>query len=112
MNPFEEAIDLIERHGWKQMMFGNEKVGYCPAGALNAVMSKRRGTSERERELFTQEVMVNPSVREWAEFLCQATGLDSVVRWNDRPGRTKEEVLEKLRIASKEWANQNRGVSA
>lgn len=104
MNPYEETIEVLEKYGWIREQAGNTRIGFCVSGALIYVAHQQYcmqpGTAEgivhRERDLLA-----------WRHFFCNTTGIYSVADWNDRDGRTKEEVLEELRIVAKAWANKD-----
>ena len=72
------TADYIEHHGWCQRRTVNDKGEVCIIGALNCVITDKH-------TYYTAEA-----------YLRQKVG-SRVVRWNDQPGRTKEEVLALLR---------------
>jgi hypothetical protein len=80
------AADLIEKVGWAQGMWRTDKGEVCITQAI-ADASPFRTCSYRE---------VVP--------LRDVIGLPwdmSLVRWNDAPGRTEQEVLDALRASAK-----------
>lgn len=78
-----DAADLLERVGWCQgYLEDNGKV--CMVGALRAAGMLRLGRGP---------------YRELVARVSQQIGHCSWLQWNDRPGRTKEEVIAKLRSA-------------
>src|SRR5258706_15803342 len=88
-----EAANLLEKKGWCQNRASNKLDQICLAEALH-------------RSVYGNQEMVNtttvsdtgawkPSFHALSKFI----GEDAI-RWNDRPGRTKTEVIEKLREAA------------
>lgn len=83
-NKFKTTKDLlvfgksrIEQYGWIQHRFGTKAVGFCMAGSM---------------------IPDGGRVSEFAnaadQCLRKVIGENSIGKWNDMPGRTKEEVLE------------------
>ncbi len=97
MNVYEAAAGLIERCGWRQGAFGSPAVGFCLLGALVEVSGERLGANKSRWAFHT--------IRRWADDLeiwdPGRSGFNSIVRWNDRPARSIDEVLERLRYAAK-----------
>lgn len=87
MNPFEEAIDLLEKYGWRQGGDGNRRVGFCVRGALLEVC-KPAGDNYVEAYHCFKGVVKSKSA----------------TSWNDTSSRTEDQVIEALRQASKDWA--------
>jgi hypothetical protein len=88
-----KAADYIERNGWCQ---GVLRVGSraCIAGALEAVSPNLRlGAFDFDSKKYLFQFVV---YRDAWKRLELATGL-TVGNWNDKPGRTAEEVIGKLR---------------
>jgi len=99
MNPYEAAIEVLEKHGWIQGT-SHTVWGYCLSGALGVVAGIRVG-----------EVTYTGCARydNWStycKFFRAQLRIQSIPFWNDRPARTKEEVLEALRVVAKAWANK------
>lgn len=75
------AADLLEEFGWCQNDLGSKEQGeFCALGALD----------EAGLELGLPLFVVWPG--EWA--------CSDLVNWNNKPGRTKAEVVAKLREAA------------
>lgn len=76
------AADYIESHGWIQGMWNTTDGAVCMVGALAQAVSgrapRKAATTELRRELCLGEYT-------------------TLISWNDRPGRTKDEVLAALR---------------
>jgi hypothetical protein len=78
------AADLIERDGWCQSRYLLETGERCADGAIAVAGNGHHG-----------------GVRSVARLaLRSAIGGESVVIWNDAPGRTKAEVVAALRAAA------------
>ena len=74
-------------HGWRQGEAGDEVAGYCTVGALQKATEELWGLGLRtEEEVFYSSLGTLGA-------LVEDEGFDSVVCWNDAPGRTKHEVL-------------------
>lgn len=91
-DPVFLAAARLLREGWSQGQMRREpnrllrllgaRTRYCLWGALNAVIPP--GASGR-----------------YSTFrLCEALGLDDPMGWNDEPGRTQEEVVERVERAA------------
>ena len=72
------AAEKIEREGWIQDMYSNEH-GLCLLGALGYPLHEGRDEVEEARLRLAMTIR------------------GPLTRWNDAPGRTKEEVVAKLR---------------
>lgn len=77
------AAKLIEKHGWVQGCFGDKRLGYCAAGAINHVAPSGAAAG-----------LAKDKLRQLAP-----DGL--ITLWNDAPGRTKDEVVAALRKAAR-----------
>lgn len=92
----DEAARLIREVGWCQQTYSKwdrgEPIGFCAIGAL---------TSAAHRLL--KEDFTNSAVPTAAEHKLAGAigGSTSITRFNDAPGRTKEEVLAKFAEAKK-----------
>ncbi len=71
-----DAAKRIERYGWIQGEFGNSRMGYCVLGAFP------------------------PKCYRSVKFLKRVGDIQFLTDWNDAPGRTPEEVIDLLVIAS------------
>lgn len=78
----DAAADQIERHGWAQLVFDAKDGSRCVLGAINRVVGSTYIQRDRSKELL------------WA-YIGQ-----SPMYWNDKPGRTADEVIETLRKAA------------
>src|SRR6516164_3781777 len=85
-----DAADLLERDGWCQREFEDAQGRYCLVGAINRALPLEVRQDLAEDLLEAAEMHMSKFV-----------GADPM-RWNDRPGRTKEEVISALRRASEE----------
>lgn len=77
-----EAAKVIEKYGWHQNDYGNESQGFCAIGAL----SKAGPLAD-----------IDTAIRALQKHVRRL----SIADWNDKPGRTKEEVLKALRGAAR-----------
>lgn len=103
MNIFEQAIEEIEKRGWCQGGFESSNGSVCAAGALKAALGVKPTDS-----VFTLHP-AHPAYLGSLEVLAGVVGSPSVAaiaEWNDRLGRTEDEVLEALRKAGKVWSEQ------
>lgn len=90
-HPAEVVADFLEHNHWIQKLYSDGQGGYCILGAMNAcdipLVSNRDAVRER--------------LRRWqlAQGISVASGKWSpnIVTFNDKPNRTKEEVLAALR---------------
>lgn len=80
------AAELIEDKGWIQQA-PVSPLGYCVTGAIDQASHglARRG-----------DIVSDARSKLW-----YVINNNSITAWNDTPGRTKEEVLAKLREAAK-----------
>jgi hypothetical protein len=78
-----EARNLIERDGWCQWAAADGRGAHCMGGALGRVTQGDPNCTFTETELAAFRA------------LGEATGTKDygIPGWNDKPGRTKEEVL-------------------
>lgn len=91
----QRAIVAIETHGWSRRQYGSERVGFCMVGALNyAAFGDPVGASFGDDS--SEALFVACDVE---AALVRVTGAGYVPKWNDAPGRTKEEVLWAMRKA-------------
>ena len=87
------AADYIEAHGWAQGNFFKADGSVCMVGALMKSREELigRGLYVPEIDVLIHAVRtVRPEIGE----TCEA-------RWNDKPGRDVQEVLDVLRAAAK-----------
>ena len=88
-----EAANLLEKKGWCQHLSSNSKNQVCIAEALH-------------RSVYGTEEMVDMNTvsdtRAWSPSYTALTKFigEDAIRWNDAIGRTKAEVIEKLREAA------------
>ena len=78
-----EAKELIVRNGWMQGQYGDADRGYCIYGAV-CEAADRQGSPGLEIDAMAA---INKDVR------IVKTGIYSAISWNDRPGRTQDDVL-------------------
>jgi hypothetical protein len=101
----EKATDLIETVGWTQGNYTKLDdetgviIGYCALGACTTAASILAVSVELAPGLHTR--LLNATFAA----LQQAVARESIMAWNDRPGQTREEVVEKLRHVAKDLRN-------
>ena len=88
------AQTVICVHGWRQGEAGDEAAGYCAVEALQKATEALWGWElEKDTDAYARSIKVFDSSLEILGALVEDEGFDSVVCWNDAPGRTKHEVL-------------------
>lgn len=115
-----DAADYIDKHGWGQRHDQHPITGHvCARGAIGAALgcSWKLGTLFNDPfEITRVPVFDKPVEYARAFFRVLYVLLDhlheaDVARWNDAPGRTKEEVTAALRGAAAVWRAKNRGIT-
>jgi hypothetical protein len=84
------ARDLLHEKGWTQLDARDSVGRYCLSGALSAAAGEDRAAYRAALQ------SLNARLQEPG---CALGGVDchcAVLRWNDREGRTKREVVAKL----------------
>jgi hypothetical protein len=107
----EAAADLLESKGWKQGEFMNaidpdDATRFCALGAIRVVTGYSMAAKEyrqagdyatyRERHRHSMEACLA---------LAAKVGQD-VPTWNDRPGRTADQVIDVMKHAAKDLRNR------
>lgn len=82
-----KAADILETHGWCQKSFGDYHHGFCAIGAIRAVTAQP----------WDKVGITDPDGRRAAMKLYRNIRGQTIALWNDTYGRTKEEVIAKLR---------------
>lgn len=85
-----EARGLIAKHGWCRNVYKNAFGEMCAAGAIRCASGDSKVKFEARG------------------FLCAAINGASITQWNDRPRRTKEQVLEAFDRAIARAAEEER----
>lgn len=75
------AAALIRTHGWCQGAYRGKKGSYCLLGAVDMIV-------DLNGEEKTYDVLFERAMKK--------LGTQFVTRWNDKPGRTMDEVLDFL----------------
>ena len=88
----EASRDIIEKYGWIQGDLGNTEQGFCMMGAI-------------DQHIHTEEHDSNPG-RFYRAYktLRLVIGHNHISEWNDKEGRTKEEVITAFNQAITELA--------
>jgi hypothetical protein len=97
----EQGAELIETHGWTQQESiakdeDNKIIGVCLHGACY-VVAKLDVDYATNIRVFNQAI---EAVR------ISLGSIDLPYRWNDAPGRTAEEVIEKMKQVAKDLRNK------
>lgn len=106
---YSKAANLIEAKGWVQEKAISSRDEHCPTAAVNEVAG--RPLNDLSTDLFepfaawlranrADQIVPDPGYAVHAEDCetCRsARGRSFIQNWNDRAGRTKEEVLSALR---------------
>jgi len=90
-----KAADLIEVYGWVQGHAGGLGTGFCAAGAIAWAAGAIAWTATAKTVEEHDSLILSAHVR-----LRQAIDGRDGIAWNDAPGRTKKEVIQKLREAA------------
>lgn len=81
------AAKMIEKHGWIQGALGSHASGFCIAGAVAAV------TTPAIQNGFDSNIR-QKTFDEFTKWLRELESMNLFIpEWNDKEGRTKEEVL-------------------
>lgn len=109
----DAAADLLQSKGWQKGAFSNatdprEATAFCALGAIRAVTGYSMAAHEyvessggdyafyREKYMYAMQASVA---------LAAKVG-DNVPGWNDRPGRTAEEVIDVMKHVAKDLRNR------
>ncbi len=85
-----EAAETLELVGWCQGILTNDRGQYCAAGAIRRAVNE--GNYQNEGAAVTACVSA-------VETLEAEVG-QTIVDWNDTPGRTSDEVIAAMRYAA------------
>lgn len=88
------AADILEADGWCQGVARDQAGRHCALGAIGTAAHKD-GANLLTREAFELQDAATDMLQAHLE-------VDWVHEWNDKPGRTKDEVVQALRAAA-EW---------
>lgn len=91
----EETADLLERDGWIQGAYANPQGQHCIVGAMSMVADETAKVRPHAFRYFLIEAVQHVIPPE------QVRSTSTIVDWNDTQGRTKQEVLDTLRLAAK-----------
>jgi hypothetical protein len=91
-----KAADILEKYGWVQNRFGNERMGFCALGAFNKVAP----TKIFANSAFQAKELLRGTVRTIND------GNSNIVEWNDHSTRTKEEVIAAFRQAANQTQSE------
>ena len=82
-----DAADYIEKHGWCQNLYGSAKGSVCLRGAIMQVAWR--------------DAPLKHAALRHTDFFMGDGDYGASLRFNDAPGRTKEEVISALRSAAR-----------
>lgn len=87
------AVETLTERGWCQKLIQDNEGRCCILGAMDVVYhqgaSYKSGTWEEAKQLISEAIASNG----YPYYLFTS---DTIIKFNDAPGRTKEEVLELL----------------
>lgn len=97
---FRRAVELIDENGWTQGMYRSSSGCLCATGALAVALG---GEIRRPDEDVDEDALFTDRAAEelWSK-ACRRAGravggnIGDIVDWNDKPGRTVDEVKELL----------------
>ena len=94
----DAAADYIEVHGHTKLVYGGRNNGpACASGAIDSVLTKNNLIYHSDLFTTARQALVD-----------SLGGYDSIVsipEWNDKPERTKQEVVDAMRHAAEELRN-------
>lgn len=93
----DDAHDLIKTCGWCQGQLEDEQGAYCIQGALNTV-TFNKGDNDYALMNASQLAVVKAIHPRWVSS-------SHIIRFNDDPKTTQEDVLDLLSLASKQLRN-------
>lgn len=106
------ADELLETYGWRQVSFGDRETGFCLVGAVRE--AGRRGPLLLHRRNLKLELRALEVLRECAELrgfrgqLGHSGPYWGLTRWNDRAGRTVDQVRGLLRATAEGQCGEER----
>lgn len=93
-----EGHKMLLRHGWTQNAFSSLSGGFCSGGALNFALTgepqQQSGLMVAAMARISDHLKLTPS---YAPIVQKA---NAVVKWNDHPARTKDEVIKAFEMAA------------
>lgn len=81
-----KAAAYIREHGWCQGHYRNNNGECCAAGAMNMTINYHPDEPPTDDNSWHRWISIRTAFRE-------EVGGETIAWYNDRPGRTKEEVL-------------------
>lgn len=84
-----EVKSTIERVGWTQLRMGDYGMGFCILGAINIVAQRHPTHMSRMAHLLKVRLADRIGTGDLSVE-------NTIARWNDSPGRTKEQVINLL----------------
>lgn len=102
LEPWQEvllkAADLIEECGLLQRALGGWNIGYCSVGAIRASTGMSLLTYASNNYALNYDAYARVIYKLANKIGGHMVSDEAkIIVWNDRPGRTKEEVIAKLR---------------
>lgn len=101
----DETANVLELFGWTQKIYGDVEEGFCTIGAMRSVVRNRCWIAPEDttaaRDLLRITISFPPDETNWADtHWFGYSNSSGIIRWNDSPERTKEQVLATLRKAA------------
>lgn len=95
------AKNYIEQYGWIQGESGNKESGFCSLGAADRagidIFSEKQGTDDLFSWVLPWGVMEKAA--NCLDDEARNRGAISIVRYNDAPGRTKQDIIAVFNMA-------------
>jgi hypothetical protein len=104
----EAAADVLETKGWGQgcefKMENGERTAFCAIGAIREVI----GFYNIEQTLFFTTMVLAHEAMDVSNRVAGLMDTDqgSVVSFNDKPGRTADEVIDLFKLTAKDLRNR------
>jgi hypothetical protein len=104
----EAAADVLETKGWGQgcefKMENGERTAFCAIGAIREVI----GFYNIEQGVFFTTMVLAHEAMDVSNRVAGLMDTDqgSVIRFNDEPGRTADEVIDLFKLTAKDLRNR------
>ena len=100
-NVLTKAQDVLREYGWRQGNGEDERSGYCVLDAVDKATEVLWGAGlcEKDENYYRSLEAFYTCIRT-LDVLVEGRELSSIVSWNDKNGRTQQEVLDMLARAA------------
>ena len=100
-NVLARAQDVLREYGWRQGNGDDERSEYCILDAVNKATEVLWGPDLRRGDAnYSRSIEAFYSSRRTLDDLALDRGFGSIVSWNDKTGRTQQEVFDLLAQAA------------